>query len=269
MNIRMYGFAVATAALLAVQTVQAQPVNGCPAGQAMQSSDPGGRNITCVPIPDTANIFNLLNAETAARQAADDALHRRIDALTEADIVGRWSVSGTTSCLLSTRNFNADFTPVVTPGIPTFVSQLTANTTGIRTFNADGTGSSTGATQALTHGATVHGVIGMGPAGGASIAGIDGTFTWHIQADGTLFLQDTNPIVQPFLAPSPARDGFTATILDLPPFVGPISKDRRTIVMAHPGMAVETSVFTNPAGVELNRTARFCLRSRVLTRLPD
>src|SRR5882762_2582091 len=138
---RHWSHAVATAALaLGAQSAFAQHVIGCPAGQALQALDVSGRRFVCVPIPDTAalqgqisneaaareamdaNILNMLNAETAARQAADNALGARIDGLSEADIVGRWAVSGTTSCLQSSRNFNADFNPVVTSGIPTFVS---------------------------------------------------------------------------------------------------------------------------------------------------
>src|SRR3954451_6541852 len=36
---------------VAAQTATAQPVNGCPAGQAMRASNPSGRNVRCVPIP--------------------------------------------------------------------------------------------------------------------------------------------------------------------------------------------------------------------------
>ena len=47
--------ALAAAAIaLGAQSVLAQKMNGCPTGQAMQSSDPSGKNVTCVPIPDTA-----------------------------------------------------------------------------------------------------------------------------------------------------------------------------------------------------------------------
>jgi hypothetical protein len=269
MNIRMYGFAVATAALLAVQTVQAQPVNGCPAGQAMQSSDPGGRNITCVPIPDTANIFNLLNAETAARQTADDALHRRIDALTETDIVGKWSVSGETSCLQSTTGFNANFNPNIVPGGTTIVSQLTASSMGTRTFTADHRGTSDGRTNALSFPTTVFGPpppnVNLG---GASVAGINGSFSWSIEADGTLRIDDDFPIVQPFLEPV-TRQGWTATIDKLPPFTGYVSKDKKTIVLSHPGMQIETSTTRDQNGNFIGSSQRFCTRHRVLTPLAD
>lgn len=56
---------------------------------------------------------------------------------------------------------------------------------------------------------------------------------------------------------------------DLPPFVGRISKDRRTITMTHPGMSIEQGFFVNAEGQEQPRTPRFCHRDRVLTRLAN
>ena len=244
------GALAAAAIALGTQSVLAQKMNGCPAGQAMQSSDPSGKNVTCVVVPDIAPILDLIGG------------------LTERDIVGRWSVSGPTSCLQSSRGFNADFSPIVTSGTATIVSQITASSNGTRTFNANGTGSAGGTTQAMTHGATVHGVVGSGPAGGASVSTFDAPFTWRIEPDGTLFIDDSSSIPQFFTAP-PSRVGFSVTIENLPPYVGHISKDRRTIVLTHPGMSIETSVFRNPANVELGRTERFCARHRILTRLPD
>ena len=261
----------AAAIALGAQSVLAQPVNGCPPGQAMQSSDPSGRTITCVPIPDTANILNLLNAETAAREAGDQALHARIDGLTEADIVGRWSVSGTTSCLQSSNGFN---TTTMTPLIPatgsTTVSQISGTFIGTRTFNAGGTGHSVGTSHSMTFPGTFFGTTfsGIAGTGGGSVATLDAGFTWTIEADGTLLIDD-GTIVQPFTAP-PSRVGFTVTIANVPPFVGHISKDRRTITLTHPGMSIETSTVHDPAGVvAFPPTPRFCARARVLTRLPD
>jgi len=260
----------AAAIALGAQSVLAQPVNGCPPGQAMQSSDPSGKRITCVPIPDTANILNLLNAETAAREAADQGLHARIDGLTEADIVGRWSVSGTTSCLQSSNGFNANMSPLIPPTGSTTVSQLSGTFLGTRTFNPGGTGHSVGTSHTMSFPGTFFGMTfsGIAGTGGASVATLDAGFTWIIQADGTLQIDDDNSIAQPFTAP-PSRVGFTVTIANVPPFVGHISKDRRTITLTHPGMSIETSTLRDPAGVALFSTPRFCARARVLTRLPD
>jgi hypothetical protein len=275
---------------LGAQSALAQKMNGCPAGEAMQSSDPSGKSVTCVPIPDTsalqqqitneaaarqamdANILNMLGAETAARQAADNALGARIDALTEADIVGKWSVSGPTSCLQSNRGFDANFSPVVITGQPTIVTQLTATSIGTRTFNADGTGTAAGNTQAMTHAGVIVGVLGTDGAGSANVSGFTNQpFTWHIQSDGKLFIDDAGPIVQVASAPASRKD-WTFTIDRLPPFEGYISKDKKTIVMTHPVMQMETSTTLDQNGTpppNSSPTPRFCARHRVLTRLPD
>ena len=72
MNSTARGVLVAMAAgalWVAAHTASAQLVNGCPAGQAIQSSDASGRNVTCVPIPNVS-----------ALQAADTQLQRNIEA---------------------------------------------------------------------------------------------------------------------------------------------------------------------------------------------
>lgn len=214
-----------------------------------------------------------LEAETAARQAMDENILSIVGQLTEANIVGRWSMSGTTHCLQSSTGFNERFSPVIPTTGSAFVSQLSGTFIGTRTFNADGTGRSVGTSHSMTFPGTFHtappGFSGVGSgAGGASVAPLDAGFTWSIQADGTLLIDDDSTIPQTFTAP-PFRIGSTVTIEDVPLFVGSISKDRRTITLTHPGMSIETSVFRDGVtGVE-TRTPRFCARHRVLTRLPD
>ena len=281
-------FAIAAVAIaLGAQDVLAQQMNACPDGQAMQSSDPSGKNVTCVPIPNTAALQQQIDAEKAARQAADQALQgnidaeaaasqaadralgARIDALTETDIVGKWSVSGETSCLSSSTGFNATFNPIIVPGGTTIVSQLTASSMGTRTFTADHRGTSEGRTNALTFPTTVFGPpppnVNLG---GASLAGINGGFSWSLEADGTLRIDDDFPLVQPFLEPL-TRQGWTATIDRLPPFTGYVSKDKKTIVLSHPGMQTETSTTRDQNGNFIGSSQRFCTRHRVLTRLAD
>ena len=299
---RQWGHIVALGALaLAVQSAWAQKVTGCPDGQAMQSSDPSGKNITCVPIPDTAglqgaiaaeatarqaqdaNILNMLggetaarqaadNAEAAARQAADDALGARIDALSETDIVGKWAVSGPTSCMLSNRGFDANFAPVIVPGQPTIVTHLTASSLGTRTFNPGGSGTSEGTTQALGHAGVVVGVLGTDGAGSANTSSFtNAPFTWHIQPDGKLFVDDAGPLVQTASAPA-TRVGWTFTIDKTPPWEGYISKDKKTILLTHSVMQIETSTTLDQNGNPPPNSAptpRFCVRSRVLTRLAN
>ena len=212
----------------------------------MQSSDPSGRNVTCVSIPDT-----------------------------EADIVGTWSVSGPTSCLVSSRGFNADLAPVqiFEPAPqPTIVTQLTATSMGTRTFNADGTGTASGSTQALTFAGDVVTVLGTAGAGGAAVSSFTNhPFTWHIQPDGKLHIDDAGPIVQVASAPA-SRAGWTFTIDKTPAYEGFISKDKKTIVMTHPAIQLEISITLDQNGNPPLNSApsqRLCTRHRILTRLAD
>jgi hypothetical protein len=216
---------------------------------------------------------NGLKEETAARQAMDENILSMLGQLTEANIVGRWSMSGTTSCLQSNTGFNVDLSPVIPATGSAFVTQLAGTIIGTRTFNVDGTGRSVATSHSMTFPGTFHGAapgfVGVGSfPGGASVATLDAGFTWGIQSDGTLLIEDDNTIPQPFTAP-PFRVGSTVTIENVPSFVGHISKDKKTIVLTHPVMAAETSVLRNSSGVVTGSTPRFCARHRVLTRLPD
>ena len=241
--------------VLGVQQALAQLMNGCAAGQAMQSSDPSGKKITCVPLPDVS------------------ALGARIDAAAaEPDIVGRWAMTGGTTCLQSSAGFDANFTPNLATG-QTFVSHLTGTVNAVRTFNANGTGRTLGVTHTLAHPQLLY-RPGFAPtvgnnAGSVSLSTVDTAFTWKIQVDGTLLIDDDNTIPQSFLLPSP-RAGWTVVIHDVPSFVGYISKDRRTIVLTHSTMQVETSQVTDTTtGTAFAPSQRFCARDRILTRLSD
>jgi len=78
----------AAALFLAAQTALAQQTNGCPAGQAMQSSDPSGKRITCVPIPDVSGLQGQISAEATARATTDTQLQNAINAETAARTAG-------------------------------------------------------------------------------------------------------------------------------------------------------------------------------------
>lgn len=274
-----YAFA-ATMCVFGVHEALAQPVSGCPAGQAMQSSDPSGKKITCVPLPDVsalqqmdATILSAVATEKAARESADQALSARIDAAAaEPDIVGRWAMTGSSTCLQSTTGFDANFTPNLAGGQTSSLSQLTGTVNAVRTFNANGTGHTLGVTHTLSHPQLMF-RFGSAPtfggnAGSASVSTIDMDFTWTIQSDGTLLIEDNNAIPQRFLLPTTRAD-WTVVVRDVPSFVGHISKDRRTIVLTHSTMQVETAQVTDGTGVPFAPSQRFCARDRVLTRLAD
>lgn len=184
------------------QQALAQPVKGCPAGQAMQSSDPSGKKVTCVPVPDVtglqqmdATILNALATEKAARESADQALSARLDGSgVETSIVGMWSVTGAQTCLNSSRGFNADMSPLVTvvpPGQPvivTVVTQVTGTVNGTRTFRADGTGTAVAVNQNIGFPSLLYGFspTQIGGIGGATSSTSTGEFAWRIDTDGTL-----------------------------------------------------------------------------------
>jgi hypothetical protein len=239
----VWRFALAAGLIaLGAQEALAQRVNRCPTGQAMTGSDPSGHTITCEPV-----------------------------ALGETDIVGQWAVTGTTNCIQASGGFDPDtFQPTISTN-PNRVTQLAATFIGTRTFYAGGTGRSVGTTHALNSPATNF-VAGFPPTAGgtfgANTATLDMSFTWTIQGDGTLKIDDDNTSPQPITAP-PSLIGQAITIENMPPFVGYISKDKKTILLTHPGMSLETSTRRDADGnVTGAPIPRFCARSRVMTRLP-
>src|SRR5580765_3717081 len=199
MILRRCVFCVLAAAGL-VNQVQAQPTLSCPAGQAVNSLNPGGAPVNCIPVPDVAPLELAIVQETAERKAADAEIRASIN---EASIVGRYAFTGTQACLNVTRGFNADFTPIMPPpasGQPapvTIVTQTMSSVSGFRSFNADGTGTSEFVANTLNYSpivynnfnglvqATVSG-IGLPTASSTTQAGV---FAWRIE-DGKLIIDD-------------------------------------------------------------------------------
>lgn len=208
-----------------------------------------------------------LEAETAARQAMDENILSIVGQLTESDIVGRWAMTGSTMCLQSSNGFNE----FMSPQFPTVVSQLHGTISAVRTFRADRTGTSVGFSQSLTTPQLNFGTSAspFGFTGGASLADLNAEFTWSIDPiSGKLVIDDDNLVPQTLLQPPP-RAGFSVIIENVPPFVGYISKDKKTIVLTHPEMAMETSIVRDLSNTPVSSTRRFCARERVLTRLAD
>ena len=114
---------------------------------------PGARKLSSLPAGSRSPSLPDVGAEAAARASADADLSARISALSETDIVGRWSVTGSTDCLQSTNGFSAQ---TYSPSIPlagsgsTTVSRLGGTFMGTRTFYAGGTGRSVGTTHSMT-----------------------------------------------------------------------------------------------------------------------
>src|SRR5688572_157334 len=172
MDVRIYAFAVAAAALLGVQATQAQLLNGCPAGQAMQSSSPSGNTVTCVPIPDTAALRGAIDAEAQTRSNADTVLSGEISQLRakveEPSIAGRWAFTGPQHCLSSSTGFNATLNPIFVAGVTVLATSSTA-VSGVRVFGApDAAGKGTGTASATFHTITQPTFLSPAPPTGAS-----------------------------------------------------------------------------------------------------
>ncbi len=301
---RVLPLVTVTIGLCVLQLSHAQPVRSCPDGQAVNSLQPNGTPATCIPIPPPANLAPLEAAilqEQLERKAADADIRANMST-NETSIVGRYTFTGTQSCLNSSRNFNADFTPVSPPpfsfppppppGTPpqpvvvptTFVQQVTATAAGIRTFNADGTGTSEFTTITVNYPGIVYtNIISGNPpqailqasvsSGAPSASGVaqTGTFTWRIE-NGKLIIDDSN--VNGVITADGNRVGWLTSQRDLPNQVGVLGKDLKVITLTSEGPSVEITVLTQPLTQvppgqtqQVIETPRICQRHRVLTKI--
>lgn len=268
-----------------VNFVQAQAVRGCPDGQAVNSLNPNGTPVQCVPVPPPVNIAPLEAAilqESVERKAADDDLRASFN---EASIVGRYAFTGTQACLNASRGFNADFTPIMPPaaaaGQPapvSIVSQTAASVSGFRTFNTDGTGTSDFVVNTLNYSPIVYtnfnGFVQANVSGNglptASSTTQSGTFAWRIE-NGTLIIDDsasggTGGVIT---AGGGGRVGWTVSARGVPNAVGVLGKDLRIITLTQAGPGVEVGVQTSPPDqpAQVIETPRICVRERVLRKL--
>jgi hypothetical protein len=135
------------------------------------------------------------------------------------------------------------------PQGPSFVS--TNSVQGILTFNGDGTGS------AVQH------FVSLGNPGAPSAIENSLQFTYSVAADGTLTIA-TLPSVSTTVA-GPGL-GQQSRISDVPPFVGRLSSDRKSLTFAtfNPGVETVTRVVPAP---EVVTTLRICHRSRIGIRI--
>jgi len=261
-----------------VNFAQAQPVRGCPDGQAVNSLNPNGTPVQCVPVPAPVNLAPLEAAilqESVERKAADDDLRASIN---ETKVSGTYAFSGTQVCLTSTTGFREDLTPAPStdPTRAAVVFPATVYTTGFRTFNDDGTGTLEQSNQAVNHPTifvTNTGFAGVGtvveppnpgrPSGTVNSARQSGTFTWRV-SDGKLLIADASPIAGP--SDAGPNSGCTISNENVPPMVGVLAKDLRTISLANDGIAVERNTITC-SGVVVSSTPRICHRQRLLQKM--
>jgi hypothetical protein len=247
---------LAAALALAAQTGGAQVLNGCPEGQAIQSSDASGHTVRCIPVGGQ-----------------------------ETSIVGRYAFTGTQSCLASSLGFNeADLTPKVppvtvppAPPVSNIVSQATTSTWGYRTFNEDGTGTveifglvtnpppffynSFGS--GLT--STAPNEFGVrGPTGGVTTFHLTGTFNWRIEGDKLIVDDGGEPPTGTITSPGP-RFGWITHARAVPPLVATLGKDLKVVSLVQQSPGVEFVVSQNPDNpAQIFETPRICTRERLL-----
>lgn len=264
----------------------------------MQGSDPSGKQLQCVPLPPPVDVSGLqaqIDAERSARESMDVILQDAIDELRPANIVGTYSFTGTHNCLTSSLGFNPDFTPVAAPivepppppdptlpppppvQIPTAVVTTSSGTvSGIRTFNADGTGTAQFRTQTVSGPGFFFNIFGPGittaggatrPSGSASIVESETEFTWEV-VDGKLMIHETGGTGK-LVVGGGIRNGWTAFVENVPPSMGHLGKDLKNISITHDTLGVEISVLRSPAGQQFQefRTPRVCHRERTLRKM--
>jgi hypothetical protein len=149
------------------------------------------------------------------------------------------------------------------PGSSTVAYTSSHAVEGIRTFNGDGTGTVKG---------TVVGIVGRptpGPGGFPSFPPSAGSsdfsfsFTYVVNADGSW----TGTMVPGSYSETHLtgpRAGQTGTVDAIPPVVGMVSQDGRTLIDAHVAPVVETHTYSNG-----DVDPQICHRSRVFIKLDD
>jgi hypothetical protein len=284
------GGVFAVAAILGAQGALAQSFNSCPEGQAVQGSDPSGKHIACVAIPDVSGLQSQIDAEKAARQGMDgtllDAINQlRADAI-EGSIVGSYAVSGTQVCLTASRGFNANLQPIIPPPPPpfspdplpdgtiplppppvlTFVNATSLKISGVQTFNPGGTGTIEAVFHAVSHPGQLFGALGTAGTGNGTVSSVSGTFSWSITADNKLVIQDTGLqglVVKGGLA------NWTITTSGSPNSVSTLGKDLRIITTFQEDMVPEVQTLTPPPGSTQQPIVnqRICARERLLRKM--
>jgi hypothetical protein len=295
MRLRWQGILFAFAFALAAQPVAAKQDVACPEGQAIRAID--DKTAVCVPVPPPVNLAPLntaINAETAARAAGDAALQGAINAEAvarmtgdqelrdsiggETGLRGQYSFTGTAVCFSSSTGFRTDFelVPLIPPpppppgiGTPTVLTVSSQSISGVRSFNGDGTGHVVFTVHNIGYPFVSPGVV-VFSTGGGSVSTLEANFTYVVNSDRTIVIDDepTNGAI----IKGGNRVGWGVSSLNVPKFVGHISKDWRTIQIMQEDMVVEQSILNSPPGVTPVQqfvTDRVCHRERTLHKIHD
>lgn len=155
----------------------------------------------------------------------------------------------------------------VTPNDPParFPFIVSFSVEGVRTFNGDGTGTVTARVVSIGH-PTALPASTFNPTPifirrGANSSDIQAAFTYQVAPDRTVAVDNATLTGTTLTGPNA---GQTFTITNFPLFSGYLSKDRRTLTLAHLDPAVETHTFSNNTSDE-----RICHRSMILLQLKD
>src|SRR5438046_5001188 len=241
MSLRWLGVSFAFTFALAPQPAAANQDVAWSEGQAIRAI--GDKTAVCVLVPPPVNLAPLnaaINAEAVARMAADQELRDSIAG--ETGLRGQYSFTGTTMCLSSSTGFRTDFElvplivspPPPPPAVGTMLTPSSNSISGVRTFNGDGTGSVVATVHNINYPTQFPGSASFS-SGAATVSTLQSDFTYEVRPDRTLVIDDgpTNGVI----IKGGNRVGWSVSTLDVPKFVGHISKDWRTIDLVHETMA--------------------------------
>ena len=169
-------------------------------------------------------------------------------------VEGEYMATGASGCLNGFNGFNATTLQpnLPAPGQPHAFFQ-SFDVQGVRTFNGDGTGSSSGTNISIT---APNAFNILGNAGSSQFTG---DFTYQVNPDLTIVINQ-GPLSGVNLTGGAA--GQTFAVSGIPAFTGRVSEDLGTIILHHSVPGLET--FTPSAGLVRQRV---CYRERILKRV--
>lgn len=131
---------------------------------------------------------------------------------------------------------------------------------GVRTFNGDGTGRLVARVVRIDHPFALPTAPPFFSRGSASSADFEADFTYEVASDLTFTTE--SPIVTGAILTG-LFTGQTVTITNFPKFSGRMSKDHRTLSLAHDEPTIETQKRFD-GNVQVGTEQRICHRSRIL-----